>query len=96
MSAPISGPRLTEQIGALVDQYIKAGGRIERLPGTTLKPLPPRRHPKREPLDETAEQILIMTKDGHSLRFIAAHLGHPHTGRVRHIAKRHGIKLRGI
>ena len=46
MSAPISGPRLTEQIGALVDQYIKAGGRIERLPGTTLKPLPARRHPK--------------------------------------------------
>ena len=46
MSAPISGPRLTEQIGALVDQYIKAGGRIERLPGPTLKPLPARRHPQ--------------------------------------------------
>lgn len=96
MLQPTINRQPSAQLDALVEQYLKAGGRIERLPGPTLKPLPPRLHPKREPLDETAEQILIMTKDGHSLRFIAAHLGHPHTGRVRHIAKRHGIKLRGV
>lgn len=30
------------KLAALVEQYLKAGGRIEQLPGPTFKPLPPR------------------------------------------------------
>lgn len=49
MSLPTIDPRPAEKLGSLVDQYLSAGGTIETLPGPSLAPLPPRRHPKPQP-----------------------------------------------
>lgn len=154
-----------DDIARAAEQFLKAGGKVQRLPGPTLKPLPARRHPqpkvsskqansrrdltissfkryqeafpeashlfdtgmpikhiaqhlsrsegfilrclehfgidakevraeqKEKALAETIEQIQVMAADGHSVRYIAEHLGIT-ASRVLYHADRREIRLR--
>lgn len=44
----ITEKKLSERdaIARAAEQFLKAGGKVQRLPGPTLKPLPARRHPQ--------------------------------------------------
>lgn len=89
MSLPTIDPRPAEKLGSLVDQYLNAGGTIETLPGPSLAPLPPRRHPKahpktsRKPLMEAhvaryrmhGPAVIAMRKRGVLLKDIAKNIG---------------------
>lgn len=89
MLQPTINRQPSAQLDALVEQYLKAGGRIERLPGSTLAPPPLRRHPKPQPKKprkvlmpahlkryrESGPKIIELFERGLSFKQIAADVG---------------------